>query len=38
MPNVNICAYLSDEEYVKYAKNKKEYNKKVRDVLKRLVK
>jgi len=37
MPNTNITAYLTDEEYVKYVKDKKEINDKVKDYLKKLI-
>lgn len=35
MPNVLVPIYLSDEDYVKYVKNKESIKKKARDLIKK---
>ncbi len=37
MPNATISIYLTDEEYLKYVKKKKEINAKIKDYLKELI-
>jgi len=34
MPNASITVYLTDEEYVKYVKQKEKVNEKVRELVK----
>ena len=38
MPNTSISVYLTDEEYVRYVKNKKGIHKEVRELIKKRVK
>jgi hypothetical protein len=37
MPNANITIYFTDEEYIKYSKNKKQINSKARELVKKEV-
>ena len=37
MPSINLSCYLSDEEFLRYAKDKEEINKEIRTKLKEIL-